>query len=79
VVVLKEAVPQLVLMQNNSYNATHHIFATFMNVGDFIASVQDSIPSLPLRPQAFKVQLDGDSSQANIPTELLPYVTHQAP
>jgi hypothetical protein len=76
VVVLKEAVPQLVLMQNNSYNATHRIFATFMNVGNFISSVQNSIPSLPMRPQAFKVQLDGDASQANVPDALQAFIMH---
>lgn len=81
-IVLKEAVPQLVLMQNNSYTATHRIFASQMNVGDFVSSVLQSIPAVPpyaaMKPQAFRLQLDEDASAAGVPSELLPYVTHSS-
>ncbi len=72
VVVLKEAVPQLVLMQGNSYSATHHIFSDAANVAGYIDAVNEVMP-LSLKTQAFNIQVE-DESQANVPAALQSFV-----
>ncbi|MCE9643420.1 MAG: glycoside hydrolase family 55 protein [Candidatus Andersenbacteria bacterium] len=72
VIVLKEAVPQLVLMQGNTYSATHHVFSDAASLAGYIDAVNKVMP-LSLKTQAFNIQVE-DVSQANVPAALQSFV-----
>lgn len=72
VIVLKEAVPQLILMQGNSYTASSRVAFEAMNVKSFVDAVQSTMPPA-LKPRAFSIQVE-DAAKANIPSALQGFI-----